>query len=38
LSQQRKDLERIREQLSVIGETYDAPGRPLKRGARFGWG
>jgi hypothetical protein len=35
---QRKELERIREQLDVIGETYDAPGRPVKKGARFGWG
>jgi NAD-dependent dihydropyrimidine dehydrogenase PreA subunit len=37
-SHQRQELERIREQLNLIGETYDAPGRPLKRGARFGWG
>jgi Fe-S-cluster-containing hydrogenase component 2 len=37
-SHQRRELERIREQLNVIGETYDAPGRPLKKGARFGWG
>jgi ferredoxin len=35
---QKKELERIRTQLDIIGETYDAPGRPLKRGARFGWG
>jgi Fe-S-cluster-containing hydrogenase component 2 len=37
-SHQRQELERIREQLKVIGDTYDAPGRPVKRGARFGWG
>jgi Pyruvate/2-oxoacid:ferredoxin oxidoreductase delta subunit len=37
-SHQRKELERIREQLDAIGETYDAPGRPVKKGARFGWG
>ena len=37
-SHQRKELDRIREQLDVIGETYDAPGRPVKKGARFGWG
>jgi hypothetical protein len=37
-SHQRKELERIREQLDTIGETYDAPGRPVKKGARFGWG
>jgi hypothetical protein len=35
---QRKELQRIRQQLDGIGESYDAPGRPLKRGARFGWG
>jgi Fe-S-cluster-containing hydrogenase component 2 len=35
---QQRELARIREQLAVIGETYDAPGRPLKKGARFGWG
>jgi Fe-S-cluster-containing hydrogenase component 2 len=37
-SHQRKELDQIREQLNVIGETYDAPGRPVKKGARFGWG
>jgi Pyruvate/2-oxoacid:ferredoxin oxidoreductase delta subunit len=37
-SHQQKELERIHEQLNLIGETYDAPGRPVKRGARFGWG
>jgi hypothetical protein len=37
-SHQRKEMEGIREQLNLIGETYDAPGRPVKRGARFGWG
>ena len=35
---QQHQLEKIRAQLGAIGETYDAPGRPLKRGARFGWG
>ncbi|HEY7319331.1 MAG TPA: YfhL family 4Fe-4S dicluster ferredoxin [Candidatus Binatia bacterium] len=35
---QRRELEKIHQQLDAIGETYDAPGRPLKRGARFGWG
>jgi hypothetical protein len=37
-SQQRRNLAGIREQLDNIGETYDAPGRPVKKGARFGWG
>jgi hypothetical protein len=35
---QQRELQKIRQQLSTIGETYDAPGRPLKKGARFGWG
>jgi Pyruvate/2-oxoacid:ferredoxin oxidoreductase delta subunit len=35
---QQRQLANIRQQLDTIGETYDAPGRPLKKGARFGWG
>jgi hypothetical protein len=37
-SHQGRELEKIRQQLDTIGETYDAPGRPLKKGSRFGWG
>ena len=37
-SHQQRELEKIRQQLDTIGETYDAPGRPVKKGARFGWG
>jgi hypothetical protein len=37
-SHQRRELERIREQLVALGETYDAPGKPIKKGSRFGWG
>ena len=37
-SHQQRELEKIRQQLDTIGETYDAPGRPVKRGSRFGWG
>jgi Pyruvate/2-oxoacid:ferredoxin oxidoreductase delta subunit len=37
-SRQRQELEKIRQQLDTIGETYDAPGRPLKKGFRFGFG
>jgi len=37
-SRQQRELEKIRQQLHTIGETYDAPGRPFKKGARFGWG
>jgi ferredoxin len=35
---QRRELQRIRQQLDTIGETYDAPGKPIKKGSRFGWG
>jgi Pyruvate/2-oxoacid:ferredoxin oxidoreductase delta subunit len=37
-SHQQRQLEHIREQLVALGETYDAPGKPIKKGARFGWG
>ena len=37
-SHQRRQLEHIRGQLVALGETYDAPGKPLKKGSRFGWG
>lgn len=37
-SYQRRQLEHIREQLLALGESYDAPGKPIKKGARFGWG
>lgn len=35
---QQRELQKIRHQLNTIGETYDAPGRPIKKGSRFGWG
>ena len=35
---QRQELQRIRQQLDAMGETYDAPGKPIKKGSRFGWG
>jgi Pyruvate/2-oxoacid:ferredoxin oxidoreductase delta subunit len=35
---QQRELERIREQLAALGENYDAPGKPIKKGSRFGWG
>jgi hypothetical protein len=37
-SHQQRELQKIRQQLDAIGETYDAPGRPIKKGSRFGWG
>jgi hypothetical protein len=35
---QQRELQKIRHQLNTIGETYDAPGKPIKKGSRFGWG
>ena len=35
---QRRQLQKIRQQLDSMGETYDAPGKPVKKGSRFGWG
>jgi ferredoxin len=35
---QQNELQKIRQQLDAIGETYDAPGKPVKKGSRFGWG
>lgn len=35
---QQRELQKIRDQLNTIGETYDAPGKPIKKGSRFGWG
>ena len=37
-SHQQQQLQHIREQLISLGETYDAPGKPIKKGSRFGWG
>ncbi len=37
-SHQQRELEHIREQIVALGETYDAPGKPIKKGSRFGWG
>jgi hypothetical protein len=34
----QRELQKIRQQLDAIGETYDAPGKPIKKGSRFGWG
>jgi hypothetical protein len=37
-SHQQEELSSIRGQLQAIGEGYDAPGKPIKKGSRFGWG
>ncbi|HEY7164484.1 MAG TPA: YfhL family 4Fe-4S dicluster ferredoxin [Candidatus Binatia bacterium] len=38
VSRQQQELNKIRQQLDELGENYDAPGKPIKKGARFGWG
>jgi hypothetical protein len=38
VADQKRDLQRLRQQLDSIGESYDAPGKPIKKGSRFGWG
>jgi hypothetical protein len=35
---QEHELSRIRQQLDALGSDYDAPGKPVKKGTRFGWG
>lgn len=35
---QQQELAKIRQQLDGIGENYDAPGKPFKKGFRFGFG
>lgn len=35
---QQSELAKIRQQLDAIGENYDAPGKPYKKGSRFSWG
>jgi NAD-dependent dihydropyrimidine dehydrogenase PreA subunit len=35
---QKRDLEEIRHQLDSIGDHYDAPGKPYKKGSSFSWG
>ena len=38
ITRQQQELNKIRQQLDNLGENYDAPGKPIKKGARFGWG
>ena len=35
---QRQELEKITQQLQALGENYDTPGKPIKKGSRFAWG
>jgi len=35
---QQHELDHISQQLDALGDDYDAPGKPVKKGSRFGWG
>src|SRR5574341_224183 len=35
---QKRERDIIRQQLDAIGDDYDAPGKPYKKGSRFSWG
>jgi len=37
-TRQQQALEKIKAQLRELSESYDAPGRPAKKGSLFGWG
>jgi DNA-directed RNA polymerase subunit RPC12/RpoP len=37
-SQQKRKLDSLQDQLRQLGESYDAPGKPVKKGSRFAWG
>jgi len=37
-NRQKRDLEKIRQELEIIGDQYDAAGKPYKKGASFSWG
>ena len=37
-NRQRRDLEKIRQELDIIGDQYDAAGKPYKKGSSFSWG
>src|ERR1041384_1989662 len=36
ITRQQQELNKIHQQLDALGENYDAPGKPIKKGARFG--
>ena len=37
-SRQQRELEKLAQQLQGLGDTYDTPGKPIKKGSRFAWG
>jgi hypothetical protein len=37
-TRQKRDMEKIRQALDIIGDQYDAAGKPYKKGSSFTWG
>ncbi len=37
-NRQKRDLEKIQQELAKIGDQYDAAGKPYKKGSSFSWG
>jgi NAD-dependent dihydropyrimidine dehydrogenase PreA subunit len=37
-SYQTRELEKIKRQIDSIGESYDAPGKPIRKASLLGWG
>jgi hypothetical protein len=37
-NRQKRDLDKIRQELDTIGDQYDAAGKPYKKGSSFSWG
>ena len=37
-NRQKRDLQTIRQELDIIGDQYDAAGKPYKKGSSFSWG
>ncbi len=37
-NRRRQGLEKIKARFAELGDNYDAPGRPAKKGVSFGWG
>jgi hypothetical protein len=37
-ARRQRQLEEIKLRIRQISESYDAPGRPAKKGSAFGWG
>ena len=37
-TKRRREVEKIKSRFAELGENYDVPGRPAKKGVPFGWG